>query len=92
MKLERGKYDYKIEDCGHVQDVLVHENGYYRPLVPVSFDEFVALRNRERGKADIWAKPVYSAWQAVTNLLFLYPAPDEDYTITVRYYPHMREA
>lgn len=95
MKLEPGKCDYPLVDCGPIERVTIAKDlgdgtGFARVLMEIDPEEWATIR----GDPDlpvIRAAPVYFALLIGSESILVWPAPDKAYEIHVRYFPQMRE-
>jgi len=96
MKLEPGRCDYPLPDCGQLHDIVLdegvlEESGHFYALMTIQPEEWKKLRG-DPGKPPMRGRPLYFAWFGPELGLRLWPAPDADYELHVRYFPHMRVA
>jgi hypothetical protein len=88
MKMKRGKGDMKMPPIGLMQTaVIVRENCY--PLHLVRPNE-IRVRRAQDAK-EVLGMPVMFALSEDYKTGMLYPAPDEDGEILLRFYPPMIE-
>lgn len=90
MKLEARKASYKLPWVGMIEGVAVeYESGaptFRITLVDIS--RLVVMRKEHNG--EIFARPVYAALERLSvdgDTLELYPTPDTNGRLIVRYYP-----
>jgi hypothetical protein len=94
MRLEAKKASYKLPWIGLIEGVAVE----YEPGAPifrialVDISKLVAMRKEHDG--EIFARPVYAALERLSadgDTLELYPTPDTNGRLIVRYYPPVVE-
>lgn len=91
MKTERGKFGYDIpEDCYKIASATVIVGDIMHELRPIFMAELAKAikQNITRHGSPVWGLPVYFA--ADEEIFCLYPAPDEEYEVTVRYFPAIK--
>lgn len=86
MICRSGKRQYKLPDFSQIQSVLLDgnqkHNSYAFRLNQISIEEFKSCK-------------LYSARPTVfavnDNIIYFWPCPDKPYSITIRYFPPLRE-
>lgn len=89
MNIRKGKGDYRLPPMGQLVDVFRESCGAYFTLMlvrPELLAQWRAKTPRVRGK------PVYAAIIGRNHTLSIYPAPDADGELKLRYFPPMVEA
>jgi hypothetical protein len=96
MKLEPGKCDYPLPDCGMIERVLLDEGarenrGMIYPLMPITPASWTEMRGDPKMPPQYLARPVYFAWFGPDIGLKIWPAPEAAHDLRVQYFPHMKE-
>lgn len=91
MKLEIGRDVYAFpEEVGLLRSCVVMAHGLPLALCLIDLYHMARLRSDEktRGKRGV---PHYLAEDLVEQRFYVWPEPDEDYGLFVRYYPPLKE-
>ena len=96
MKIEPGKCEYPLPDCGYNESVCLDEGeremrGHVYPMIFISPLRWAEMRGDPR-KPPTRGRPVYFAWFGDDTQIRIYPAPASEGELRIRYYPHLREA
>lgn len=91
MRLEKDKYLYdNMPEMGRIQSALVisSTSRFWNALCVAPWNEIISMRNRTRKPDGI---PTFLAYLENKHQIMVFPTPDEDYDLRIRYYPPLQE-
>jgi hypothetical protein len=88
MRLKRGKSVYTIAGLGIWQSALVVQGGFSTVLCRIGHQ---SMRAQKENHPEVLGFPTCVRVDEFNQEFELFPAPDKNYTMKIRYYPQMVE-
>ena len=90
MKCKPKQHIYKIPPFSHIMHVFVRGQMYDVSMQRISFEEIMSLiENGINNNKEVTGLPAY--YSTNDQKIIMYPVPDKEYEIIIRYAPSVRE-